>query len=100
MGEEERIEFRFPKGKLKAKHIVLLACFAVFLYLLSQTLESVFSSGFSNPNYAIAVIALILVVITVVSIYTIRQLSKENGKEENASQKIGELASLSCSRFE
>jgi tryptophan-rich sensory protein len=80
MGEQERFEVRVPKGKLKAKHIGLIACFAIVLYLLTEVLNSVFSSGFSNPNYAIVVIALILVVITIIAVYTIRQFSKENHK--------------------
>jgi len=82
MGQNEHIEIRFPKGKIKPKHLAMIVCFAVFLYLLVEALKSVFSSGFSNPNYAIAVIALILVVITIVSIYTVQELSKENQTEK------------------
>ncbi len=82
MGEQDHYEVSVPKGKLKAKHIVILMCFAVSLYLLSEALKSVFSSGFSNPNYAIIVIALILAVITIVTVYTIRLVSKENHGEQ------------------
>ena len=78
MGEQNHYELKIPKGKLRAKHITLIACFAIALYLLSEVLKSVFSSGFLNPNYAIVVIALILVVITAIFIYTARSLSKEN----------------------
>jgi len=78
MGEQDHYELKIPKGKLRAKHIALIVCFAIALYLLSEVLKSVFSSGFLNPNYAIIVIALILVVITTISVYTIRALSKEN----------------------
>jgi lipopolysaccharide export LptBFGC system permease protein LptF len=81
MGEQDRYELKVPKGKLRAKHIVLIVCFAIVLYVLSETLKSVFSSGFSNPNYAIIVIALILSVITIIAVYTIRLLSKENHVE-------------------
>jgi membrane-bound acyltransferase YfiQ involved in biofilm formation len=78
MGEQDHYEVIVPKGKLKPKHLLVLACFGAFLYLLSEVLKSVFSSGLSNPNYAIIVIALILVVITTVTVYTLRLVSKEN----------------------
>jgi hypothetical protein len=78
MEEQDHYELTVPRGKLKGRHIILLAVFAVFLYILSEVLKSVFSSGLSNPNYAIIVIALILVVITIVTVYTLRLVSKEN----------------------
>ena len=78
MGEENNIELKLPKGKIKPKHVGMAIIFGIFVYVLCKTLESVFAKGFENPNYAIVVIALILLLIGVVCIYIIRQLSKES----------------------
>ena len=76
MSEEERITIKFPKG-IKPKHLAIIVAFGLLTYFLLETLKSVFTSGFQNPNYALIVIALILVVICFVTVIVVRTLSKE-----------------------
>ena len=76
MGEDNRIEVRFPKGKMKPKHIAIIVVFALFIWVMCETLESVFSTGLANPNYATFTISLILLVIGAVSVYLVRLLSR------------------------
>lgn len=76
--KNDHIEIKFPKGKITSKQIAVIVLFAIFLYLLTEALKSIFSSGFPNPNYALVVIALILGAITIVAVYAIRKLTEEN----------------------
>jgi protein-S-isoprenylcysteine O-methyltransferase Ste14 len=77
MSEEERFVIKIPKG-IKPKHLAIIAIFGLLIYLLVEALKSVFVSGFSNPNYAIVVIALILVVICILTVFVIRTILRED----------------------
>ena len=76
--DEDHIEIRFPKGKVKSKHIAIIVVFAVFLYFMSEALKSIFVEGLENPHYAVLIIALTLLVIAVVVIHIVRQLLEED----------------------
>lgn len=77
MTTDDHIEIKFPKGKLKAKHVAIVIVFAIFIYFLTDSLKQVLTTRFDDPNHAIMVIALILVLIGIVAVYIIRTLSKD-----------------------
>mgnify|MGYP001103856649 CR=1 FL=1 len=77
MGDDERIEIRFPKGKLKPKHVAIIIIFMIFMYFLVEALKSALATQFQNQNVTIFIIALILIVIVSFSTYVVYRLSKE-----------------------
>lgn len=75
--KQKKITIQFPEG-IKSKHVAIIAIYAFIVYFLIQALQSIFTSGFQNTNYALIAIAFILVVLCLITVYVVRTLSKEN----------------------
>ena len=75
---DDHIEIKFPKGKLKAKHVAIVTVFVIFMYFLQDILKQVLATKFENPSISILIVALILTVIGSVTVYIVSQLSSAN----------------------